>query len=359
MPSLSEIRIARGYTRFELAERIGVSYSTVRRAELSGEASKKTLGRLTTALGERDLGLRVVDRRRGKTSQSVKGFYARGQNRYRKHPPSHEEINRWIQEGSSEKVIGAMAGACFNEAKRICLAARLPFNAIEDLLQEGAIAVLLAIKDYNPHKGDFAGFCYQRIRWHMYRAVDQFDVIRIPSDIKGDVLALIGEKKSWEEVTGGIPDTARIYQHEGADSEAGDISREYRAYLSLSGRQDLGDDEWEALEDAPSEDEPVSLASEACALGDLEKALEELPERARFILKHRFGLNGGRPKTLHEVGELCDVTRERVRQIQLTACAELKPHLRDPFTLHPKIIINGRAKHKLDYCNSFRVKLIL
>jgi RNA polymerase sigma factor (sigma-70 family) len=357
MPPLSEIRKARGYTRFELAQRIGVSYATVRRAELSGEASKKTLGRLTTALGERDLGLRVVDR---KTSQPVRGFYARGHERYRKHPPSDEEINRWIREGYSERVMGAMAGACFKEAKRICLAARLSFDAIEDLLQEGAIAVLLAIKDYNPYRGDFPGFCYQRIRWHMYRAVDQFDVIRIPSDLKGDVVALIGEKKSWEELTGAAPDTARIYQHEGEDSEAGDISREYRAYLSLSGRQDLSDDEWEALEDSSSEDEPVSLASEACALGDLEKALGELPERARFVLKHRFGLNGGRPKTLHEVGELCDVTRERVRQIQLTACAELKPHLRDPFTLHPKIkIINARAKHKLDYCNSFRVKLIL
>jgi RNA polymerase primary sigma factor len=341
MPSLSDIRKSRGYSRLELARRIGVSYSTIRRAELDGEASKKTLGSLATALGERDLGLRVVDRRRGKTSQPVKGFYSRARNRYKNHPPTDEEMNRWAQEGCSEKVIGAMAGACFKEAKRMCFAARLPFDTIEDLLQEGAIAVLAAISEYDPYRGNFFGWCYQRIRWHMYVAVDQFDVIRVPRYLKDDVVALIGEKKSWQEIVGGVPDTAQIYQHEG--EKAGAISREYRAYLSLTGREDLSEQAWEVLPETEAEGEPLWRASESSALRALDRALEELPERESFVLKHRFGLNGRRPKTLRELAELCDCTPERVRQIQLTAYAHLRPGLTDPIALHTKIRTKKRS----------------
>jgi RNA polymerase primary sigma factor len=43
-----------------------------------------------------------------------------------------------------------------------------------------------------------------------------------------------------------------------------------------------------------------------------------------MVLEYRFGLTGGQPKTLEEVGERFDVTRERIRQIQLTALAKIK-----------------------------------
>ena len=56
----------------------------------------------------------------------------------------------------------------------------------------------------------------------------------------------------------------------------------------------------------------------------MREALGSLPERERMVLEYRFGLTGGQPKTLEEVGERFDVTRERIRQIQLTALAKIK-----------------------------------
>ena len=86
---------------------------------------------------------------------------------------------------------------------------------------------------------------------------------------------------------------------------------------------ELGD--FIADEDSES---PHDLAKSSLLKARMREALSSLPERERMVLEYRFGLTGGQPKTLEEVGERFDVTRERIRQIQLTALAKIKssPH---------------------------------
>ncbi len=58
------------------------------------------------------------------------------------------------------------------------------------------------------------------------------------------------------------------------------------------------------------------MASVSLRCDDIEHALSALPERERQVIELRFGLHGGQPRTLDEVGRTFGVTRERIRQIE-------------------------------------------
>jgi RNA polymerase primary sigma factor len=61
---------------------------------------------------------------------------------------------------------------------------------------------------------------------------------------------------------------------------------------------------------------PLDATSGSLRREDIDRALESLPERERRVIELRFGLHGGRPRTLDEVGRSFGVTRERIRQIE-------------------------------------------
>jgi RNA polymerase primary sigma factor len=77
------------------------------------------------------------------------------------------------------------------------------------------------------------------------------------------------------------------------------------------------------IEDENSEQPDLALA-EVLRTAELQSALERLSDRMRHVLELRFGLTGGIPKTLEEVGSELGVTRERVRQLESRALRELQ-----------------------------------
>ena len=88
----------------------------------------------------------------------------------------------------------------------------------------------------------------------------------------------------------------------------------------LGEREDskLGDLVQDELAESPLDATSVSLRRE-----DIDRALESLPERERRVIELRFGLHGGQPRTLDEVGRSFGVTRERIRQIENTTLKTL------------------------------------
>ena len=68
----------------------------------------------------------------------------------------------------------------------------------------------------------------------------------------------------------------------------------------------------------------VHAAGERLAFNELSELLEVLDDRERKIILMRFGLDGGKPKTLEKVGKKFGVTRERIRQLQNIALAKLR-----------------------------------
>lgn len=83
------------------------------------------------------------------------------------------------------------------------------------------------------------------------------------------------------------------------------------------------------LWDADPNNNPEIVAMRGIARHLVQDAVSQLKERHQLVLKQRFGLDGGAPKTLEEVGQTIGVTRERVRQIEATALSHLRLKFRD------------------------------
>jgi RNA polymerase primary sigma factor len=96
---------------------------------------------------------------------------------------------------------------------------------------------------------------------------------------------------------------------------------------SISLETPVGEDHSSELGDLIAEEQsesPHDLAKSSLLKARMREALGSLPERERMVLEYRFGLTGGQPKTLEEVGERFDVTRERIRQIRNRAFEKLR-----------------------------------
>ena len=96
-----------------------------------------------------------------------------------------------------------------------------------------------------------------------------------------------------------------------------DILRMSQQPISLE--KPIGEEEESELGDFVEDqtaESPFELASENLRKENVHRALAALPQREREVIEMRFGLTGGRPRTLEEVGRAFNVTRERIRQIE-------------------------------------------
>ena len=197
-----------------------------------------------------------------------------------------------------------------------------------DLISEGNIGLMRALEQFDPSKGaKLSSYAAWWIKQSMRRALaNQARTIRIPvqsaskigkiQNAKAKLTQTLGREPTDKEiateinltertVTGlrqGKASTISLFDpiQNGAEGEFKDI---------------IPDDKTIAPNDIIQDDETLQL---------MMKMVAKLPERERVILKLRFGLDGGKPKTLEEVSHAIGRTRERVRQIQNQALERLR-----------------------------------
>ncbi len=201
-----------------------------------------------------------------------------------------------------------------------------------DLLEEGNVGLIKAIEKFNYHKGfKFSTYATWWIKQAITRAIaDQSRTVRVPAHILDAINKIAKVQRKFIQAYGRDPTVAELAQRLSTPKDKIEALAKISQF-GVSLDKPIDDDESSFIGDFIYDEKTISPAHAAgisLLREKLGEALSVLSRREEKVLRLRFGLSDGYPRTLEEVGQIFNITRERVRQIEAKALKKLQHPVR-------------------------------
>jgi len=240
-----------------------------------------------------------------------------------------KQLARRIREHSDPLAREQMIHANLRLVVKIAKEYSNPGMTLGDLVAEGNLGLMRAVEEFDPDAGvRFSTYAAWWIKQAIKRAmINAGQPVHIPAYLVKLISKWRRTARELENRLGRPPTTEEMARKLRISRKKAEIVR--RGLVAVNAPSQMGADETQALSEMIADNEqslPEYTLMQASNTPIVEAMLQQLEPRERKILELRFGLDGheGPPRTFKEIGEIVGLTRERVRQLEKKALAELK-----------------------------------